>query len=142
MTGAREPVDWGKVDELVARARTHKPLDPSMNCSPHVSRHTPKRVDVDNWSGSLGGGVRWMGTNCLRALIANLLRAASLERVPDPTPPFASPEWLDNYDVVRTVRSRWRVVCLGCGEGWAGGQGSATAAWHPTPDTARSLSAE
>jgi len=56
------------------------------------------RTDVDNWGRSLGGGVRWTGTNCLRASIANLLGAANLERVPDPTPLFtSSDDWLSDY---------------------------------------------
>ena len=80
-----------------------------MNRSPHVSRHTPKRVDVDNWGGSLGGGVRWTGTNCLRVSIANLLGAANLERITDPTPLFASPDWLDNYSDLLAEKTGYRI---------------------------------
>jgi len=61
-------------------------------------RGEPKRVDRDRWGRSLGGGVRWTGANCLRASIANLLGAADLERVPDPTPLFmSSDDWLTDY---------------------------------------------
>jgi len=79
-----------------------------------MSRAT--RIDVDNWGRSSGGGVRWTGTNCLRASIANLLRAANLERVPDPT--FTGPDWLSDYSDQLAEQTGYRLeeesahVCL------------------------------
>jgi len=82
-----------------------------------MSRAT--RIDVDNWGRSSGGGVRWTGTNCLRASIANLLGAASLERVPDPTPLFTtSKDWLTDYGDQLAEQTGYRIeeepahVCL------------------------------
>lgn len=111
--GMREPVDWRKVDELVARARKLRPLNPNMNSrSAFAGSGEPKRVDVDNWGRSLGGGVRWTGTNCLRASIANLLGATDLEKVPDPTELFAShgDDWLDAYSDEVATATGYRIV--------------------------------
>ena len=110
-TRARTPLDWREVDALVARARAHKPI-PGASASAVVIRGEPKRVDLDNWGKSLGGGVRWTGTNCLRACLANLLGAAKLERVPDPTPLFASHGggWLDAYSDKLAKATGYRIA--------------------------------
>jgi hypothetical protein len=92
---AKPAINLADVDELVARATKLKPLNPSMNSHAPVRRHTPKRVDLDAWGRSSGGGVRWTGANCLRASIANLLGAADLERVPAPV--FTGTDWLSDY---------------------------------------------
>lgn len=118
-TRAPAALDWGEVDKLVARARAHKPI-PRTSGSAFVVRGEPKRVDVDNWGRSSGGGVRWTGTNCLRASIANLLGATSLERVPDPTPLFTSSgeNWLRDYSDLLAKQTGYRLeeepahVCL------------------------------
>lgn len=110
-TRARAPLDWAEVDELVARARAHKRI-PRRSGSAFVVRGEPKRVDVDSWGRSSGGGVRWTGTNCLRACLANLLGATKLERVPDPTPLFRSSgeNWLRDYSDELTEQTGHRIV--------------------------------
>ena len=118
-TSAPAALDWAAVDEIVARARAHKPI-PRASGSAFAVRGEPKRVDLDNWGKSLGGGVRWTGTNCLRASLANLLGAAKLERVPDPTPLFTSSgeNWLRDYSDQLAKQTGYRleeeppVVCL------------------------------
>ena len=118
-TRATAPVDWTVADAVVARARARKPLDPRMNGSALLVRGEPRRLDLDNWGRSRGGGVRWASTNCLRACIANLLGAADLKRVPDPTPLFTSSEdWLSDYSDQLAKQTGYRLeqepahVCL------------------------------
>ena len=82
-----------------------------MNGSALLVRGEPKRVDVDNWGRSSGGGPRWVGTNCLRACLAYLLGATKLERVPDPTSLFTSSEdWLTDYSALLAERTGYRIV--------------------------------
>ena len=110
-TRAPAALDWAEVDELVARARAHKPI-PRASGSALVVRGEPKRVDVDSWGRSSGGGVRWTGTNCLRACLANLLGATKHDRVPDPTPLFTSSgeAWLRDYSDQLAKQTGYRIV--------------------------------
>jgi hypothetical protein len=115
----RHELNCEDFDQLTAHARKFRPIEPSMYGSAFVVSGEPKRADVDHWGRSLGGGVRWTGTNCLRASIANLLGAANLDRVPDPTPLFTSSEdWLSDYSDQLAEQTGYRLeeeaahVCL------------------------------
>jgi len=92
-------VDAERGRKTASARREYKPISPASNV--HARAHSSNgwsRVDHDAWGARLEPGVRWVGGNCLKASIANLLGATDISAIPDNDDLASRDDWLTEYN--------------------------------------------